>query len=101
LAQPTGYRVPTPAVLVHQPSLMIKCEGCLAVAPKGRRRTSSLVLLLLRETTGPVFFRQCSRKVTPVVSPVAMFRVVHRSSNVRQSITATICGSGPTFRRKR
>jgi hypothetical protein len=31
----------------------------------------------------------------------AMFRVVHRSSNVRQSMTATICGSGPTFRRKR
>jgi hypothetical protein len=33
--------------------------------------------------------------------PAAMFRVVHRSSNVRQSMTTTICGSGPTFRRKR
>ena len=27
---------------LRQPSLMIKCEGCPAVAPKGRRRTSSL-----------------------------------------------------------
>jgi hypothetical protein len=33
--------------------------------------------------------------------PAAMFRVVHRSSNVRQSMTTTNCGSGPIFRRKR
>jgi len=30
----------TKAGRARQPSLMIPCEGCLAEAPKGRRRTS-------------------------------------------------------------
>ena len=48
--QPVREPVPTAAGQVHQPSLMIKCEGCLAIAPKGRRRTSSL------ECTPPVSY---------------------------------------------
>ena len=47
----------------------------------------------------PAAIARAARDAAPHLKQPA--REIHRSSNVRQSMTATICGSGPTFRRKR